>query len=588
MSRVPHIEAELIRVFSDVSGLPVAEFTSEATFADQGLDSLVLTQASLEIERVFGLKLRFRRMLEDLDTVTRLAALLDRELPADRFAHTPVPVPEPLVVTAAPAAAKMLVREVQGYSFVHQIIQLQIQLMSQQLALLSGNPALVVAPSASIANGGSEPPLIKSPLDKPLGAVPRPIPQSGEAAFADSVQRNMEPPYDTIDRKPPPVCYAGQDATHDRVDFAMPTNATEQAIAAIWIRLLNVAQVGRNDNFFNLGGHSLLALRAVHEIQRITGEKIAVSRMIFESLGQIATSISTHPVKAAPGISILANEVHAESDAASGLSRSLAITPVRFGQPVPSLYGVFHPSGLRNARPHAVLFCNPFGQEAVRIHRFFGVLAHRLARAGVACLRFDYHASGESLGDDCEADLDRWVQDVVAADALLRQNAGVHEVDWVAPRLASALAVRASAQAPQRPRQLVLWEPVVSGARYVDHLLEVHASVVADLPDGGVLTGDEEILGFGVSRRLLEQMRAVVPADYQLARTRRVTLVASHQRATDADEWVAALQRRGVAVQRETLSLDFDWTSEEAFNTALVPTAALNLLEAVLKGDQLE
>lgn len=264
------------------------------------------------------------------------------------------------------------------------------------------------------------------------------------------------------------------------------------------------------------------------------------------------------------------------------------MTPVRFGHPASSLYGVFHPSGLRNARPRAVLFCNPFGQEAVRIHRFFCVLADRLARAGVASLRFDYHASGESLGDDHEADLDRWVQDVVAADALLRQRAGVQEVDWVAPRLASALAVRASVQALQIPQQLVLWEPVVSGARYVDHLLAVHASTVADLPDCGALAGDEEILGFGVSRRLFEQMRAVVPADYQRARTRRVVWVASHRQAPDADELVAVLQGSGVAVRRQTLTLDFDWTSEEAFNTALVPADALNLLAAVLGGDKLE
>lgn len=264
------------------------------------------------------------------------------------------------------------------------------------------------------------------------------------------------------------------------------------------------------------------------------------------------------------------------------------MTPIRFGHPAPSLYGVFHPCDLPNARPRAVLFCNPFGQEAVRIHRFFFVLADRLARAGIACLRFDYHASGESLGEDREADLDRWVQDVVAADALLRQRAGVQEVDWVAPRLASALALRASMQAPQMPQQLVLWEPVVSGARYVDHLLAVHASMVADLPDCGALAGDEEILGFGVSQHLLQQMRAVAPSDYQRARTSRVVLFASGRQTTDDEAWVAALERSGVAVRRQTLASGFDWTSEEAINTALVPADALNLLAAVLQGDQRE
>lgn len=304
MSRVPLIEAELKRVFSDVSGLPVAELTREATFVDQGLDSLSLTQVTLEIERVFGLKLRFRRMLEDLDNVARLAALLDQELPAGRFAPVPAPLAVPVVATAAPAlaSAQMLVPTVQGGSLVQQLIQQQMQLMAQHLALLSGSPAPVAEPAlaapattsaapVSTANDGSEP-SIKA--------------QAARTPAAPAMLQVL------------PVSNADQDTTHDCADFAVPANATEQAIAAIWARLLNVTQVGRNDNFFNLGGHSLLALRAVQEMQRITGEKIPASRLIFESLSQIAAGVAIEPACAAPTDSLPA-EVRAESDAANEL-----------------------------------------------------------------------------------------------------------------------------------------------------------------------------------------------------------------------------------------------------------------------------
>ncbi|NIM41740.1 MAG: hypothetical protein GTN84_11655 [Hydrogenophaga sp.] len=409
-----------------------------------------------------------------------------------------------------------------GDNAVHRIIQLQVQLMAQQLALLAGSSA----------------PVVPEPLSSP--AVP------------DEV-----------------CVVADPGAGPDRADFAAPANAREQAIAAIWARLLNVTRIGRNDNFFNLGGHSLLALRAVQEMQAITGEKIAVYRLILETLGQIA---ATGAIEGAP----------AEPDADDGWSGN-AMTPLRFG-PASSLYGVFHPGASRDVRPRAVLLCNPFGQEAVRVHRLFRVLAERLASAGVACLRFDYHASGESLGEDHEADLERWVHDVVAADALLRQRAGVQAVDWLAPRLAGAVAVRASAQALPGPRQLVLWEPVVSGAPYVEHLLAVQAATMADLPDGGALAGEDEILGFAVSRRLREQMRAVAPDDYRHARTRCIAWITSHRQA-GGDDWTAALRAEGVSVRRHALPLDFDWTSEEAFNTALVPKDALELLESVLTGE---
>jgi len=42
------------------------------------------------------------------------------------------------------------------------------------------------------------------------------------------------------------------------------------------------------DNFFDLGGHSLLATRAVAEMNKRLGTRVAFRRMMFESLGQLA------------------------------------------------------------------------------------------------------------------------------------------------------------------------------------------------------------------------------------------------------------------------------------------------------------
>src|SRR5690606_22243340 len=48
MSRQPNLELELRRVLNDVSGVPEAEIDSRSPFLDQGLDSLSMTQATLE------------------------------------------------------------------------------------------------------------------------------------------------------------------------------------------------------------------------------------------------------------------------------------------------------------------------------------------------------------------------------------------------------------------------------------------------------------------------------------------------------------------------------------------------------------
>ena len=149
MSRIPNVENELRRVLCDVSGLPAEELTPDASFVDQGLDSLSLTQATLELERVFGVKLRFRRLLEDLDTIAKLARYLDAEMPAEKFA----PAPAPLVAAAPAALPASAPAQVGGYaapatqlqpmaplaagsSAVHQLLAQQMQLMAQQLAVL--------------------------------------------------------------------------------------------------------------------------------------------------------------------------------------------------------------------------------------------------------------------------------------------------------------------------------------------------------------------------------------------------------------------------------------------------------------------
>ncbi|MEQ1685707.1 MAG: amino acid adenylation domain-containing protein [Burkholderiaceae bacterium] len=203
MSRIPNLETELKRVLSDVSGLSADEMTSEASFVDQGLDSLSLTQATLELERVFGVKLRFRRLLEDLDNIGKLARFLDAEIPADKFAPAPAPAPVapamPAMISAAPAASLPVTPWAPGpasvalahdASAIHQLLQQQIQLMSQQLAVLAGQPlatsaaptalsapapatATPTAPTAAPASAEIAQPSINSLVEKPFGASPR-------------------------------------------------------------------------------------------------------------------------------------------------------------------------------------------------------------------------------------------------------------------------------------------------------------------------------------------------------------------------------------------------------------------------------
>jgi len=96
-ARAPRLAAELRELFENLSGESITPAQADESFLNLGLDSLALTQAALEVERRYGVKLKFRRLMEDLGSISRLAALLDATLPAEAGVMT--------APAATPAAA---------------------------------------------------------------------------------------------------------------------------------------------------------------------------------------------------------------------------------------------------------------------------------------------------------------------------------------------------------------------------------------------------------------------------------------------------------------------------------------------------
>ncbi|CAN7202742.1 amino acid adenylation domain-containing protein [Bradyrhizobium sp. LjRoot220] len=72
-------------------------------------------------------------------------------------------------------------------------------------------------------------------------------------------------PNGKVDRKALP---SPEDDAFVRRDFEAPQGEREETVAKVWIELLGVERIGRNDHFFELGGHSLLAVRMLERLQR--------------------------------------------------------------------------------------------------------------------------------------------------------------------------------------------------------------------------------------------------------------------------------------------------------------------------------
>ena len=235
-------------------------------------------------------------------------------------------------------------------------------------------------------------------------------------------------------------------------------------------------------------------------------------------------------------------------------------------------------------RPGVVL-CNPFGQEAIRAQRMMRVLGERLSRNGHPVLRFDYFGTGDSLGDDTDGDLLGWASDVIEADRELRSLAGIPRTIWMGMRLGATLALRASAQAGSGLSRLVLWDAVLDGPRYLEHLRDRHVATleaafsVPRQPSFAEQARDpgcfrDEAMGFGLSAVLRKQLLAIHPAAMQWPqRPLAITAIADASDSDGADLARACLG--APLVKTIDLRHGTPWTAETAGNSSLVPTQAL-------------
>lgn len=255
------------------------------------------------------------------------------------------------------------------------------------------------------------------------------------------------------------------------------------------------------------------------------------------------------------------------------------MTPLRFGPASRKLYGVFHPAATRRTPPRAVLLCNPFGQEAVRTHRLYRLLAERLAREGVNVLRFDYHATGESDGDDEAGDLEGWRADVATADAELRRRSGAARCTWFGARLGGTLAAAAAVAADPRPARLVLWEPVTDGAAYLADMARSQARALHDPYGQGHARGPQEIageaLGFGIGGPLRAQLAALRPEAFSTGDCPAVCI--TRPQAGSASRGSAQAVAREVVLPHNLV-----WDAEEAMNSALAPAEVVGALQQQL------
>lgn len=99
-----------------------------------------------------------------------------------------------------------------------------------------------------------------------------------------------------------------RERTSERPAWRAPPAGIGQVLAALWEELLQVADIGLDDDFFALGGHSLLVAQLVYRVQQVLGRAVPVATVfqyprLDDLLMQLAqgTQAALVPLRAGQG-----------------------------------------------------------------------------------------------------------------------------------------------------------------------------------------------------------------------------------------------------------------------------------------------
>ena len=245
------------------------------------------------------------------------------------------------------------------------------------------------------------------------------------------------------------------------------------------------------------------------------------------------------------------------------------------------LLASLHATPRLRPRGAAVLLCNPFGEEAVRAHRAYRVLARRLDDAGYPTMRFDYAGTGDSSGDIGEHGMAHWLEDIAEAADALRAETGLSKVVVIGLRLGATLAALSAQRGLLKAAHVLLWDPVIDGAAHLQELERAHRDYMrAELGDAAPTDSGaplQEVLGTPLTSELRAELSAIDLAAAMPASA--ATTVLSTQTGADTERLRAAW-RSDTRVHWLDLEPSAAWNSDAALNAAIVPMRELLALIA--------
>ena len=215
------------------------------------------------------------------------------------------------------------------------------------------------------------------------------------------------------------------------------------------------------------------------------------------------------------------------------------------------LFGVTHTPDVSVA-DRGFLLIHPFGEEKLWSHRVFVNFAREAAARGYPVLRFDLSGHGDSEGQTQYCTVATYLADIESAQARFHIDfPNVQNLGLVGLRLGASLACLGTART-NIVSNLILWEPVLDGARYMQELLRINLStqlaVYGSVKENrealvrnmgrGILTNVD---GYLISREFFDDCTSIDLAQVGLGRATAsslVTQIAPNIKQKDRQEFI--------------------------------------------------
>jgi amino acid adenylation domain-containing protein len=177
----------------------------------------------------------------------------------------------------------------------------------------------------------------------------------------------------------------------------LPRTITEQLVANIWERCLNIKEIDIFSNFFELGGHSLIAVRIMSQLEKETGERLPLAALMTHStIEKLAQFIDkdNKPVSWNSLVPIQPKGTKTPLYVVHGadhnvmifklLSNNLDVDQPLYGLQAKGLNGIDEPhETVEEMAAHyisEIIKSNPKGPYAIAGYSFGGIIAFEMAR----------------------------------------------------------------------------------------------------------------------------------------------------------------------------------------------------------------